>query len=579
MKKNIYKVTLLNAFVALFSFAPIMAQKYGAVVQDKVDFKYPLNVNMNLSGNYGELRSNHFHGGVDFRIGGVVGAPIYATESGYVSQISVSPSGYGNALYITHANGYVSVYGHMLCFNDSLQAYVRGKQYENEEFKQLITLAPNVFPIAKGEMIGKAGNTGSSGGPHLHFEIRDTANVPLNIFARGILNIPDRTPPIINSVVFYGYNKDTGVVRNYYIGKKQGTQPYSSKYQKDGVIKLPSKSYIAIDAIDKQEGTAARLAVNEYKVYLDTALIYALKIGEVPFEYGRYINSLMEYNQRSLGRYMIKSYVEPGNMLKDRIICKDEGLIVLKDDLQHKIKVEVLDYLKNKTVKSYTVKREESIFANSSTDTLKCNFMAWYLPGIYTTQGLDVHIPQASLYNSIYFKVDTMETRITKFSPVWKIHKPDVPLHFPMEVSVKCTVPDSLTSKALLAQVVSGGRLYSAGGWYDSTGVIKAKLSSFGNYTVTVDIASPRISASIANNAIVKGKNISFVISDALSGIKNYRIEIDGHWVLAELDGKTSRLTVPLEYAKIKKGIKHNLVITVTDNKDNMAVVKRNFVW
>ncbi|MEG2849232.1 MAG: M23 family metallopeptidase, partial [Bacteroidales bacterium] len=262
MKKNIYKVTLLNAFVALFSFAPIMAQKYGAVVQDKVDFKYPLNVNMNLSGNYGELRSNHFHGGVDFRIGGVVGAPIYATESGYVSQISVSPSGYGNALYITHANGYVSVYGHMLCFNDSLQAYVRGKQYENEEFKQLITLAPNVFPIAKGEMIGKAGNTGSSGGPHLHFEIRDTANVPLNIFARGILNIPDRTPPIINSVVFYGYNKDTGVVRNYYIGKKQGTQPYSSKYQKDGVIKLPSKSYIAIDAIDKQEGTAARLAVN-----------------------------------------------------------------------------------------------------------------------------------------------------------------------------------------------------------------------------------------------------------------------------------------------------------------------------
>lgn len=561
---------MLNAIVILSSFMPVAAQTPNVTTADGVNYRYPLNVTMSLSGNYGELRSNHFHGGIDFRVGGVVGATIFATERGYVSRISVSPTGYGNALYITHPNGYVSVYGHMLCFNDKIQKYVREKQYECESFIQNIEFTPDIFPIVKGEEIGKAGNTGSSGGPHLHFEIRDTSNLSLNVFKRGFLSIPDKTPPVINSVVFYGCSKDTGIVQSYYIGK-----------QTAGVIKLPEFSYIAIDAVDKQEGTAAKLAVNEYRVYLDTSLIYSLEIGEIPFERDRYINSVMEYDQRSsAGKYMIKSYVEPGNMFRDRIKHKNDGLIILKDTLPHKVTVEVLDYLKNKTVKSYIVKRDDILFAGISTDTLKCNFMAWYLPGFYNRDGLDIHIPQASLYNSIYFKADTAQCRVTKFSPLWNIHQPKVPLHFPMDISVKCTVPDSLASKVILAQVTNSGKLYSAGGNYDSVaGVVKAKLSSFGNYTVAVDIVPPKITPSIANNAIVKGDKITFIIKDELSGIKKYRVEIDGHWVLTEFDSKTNRLTLPLQYAKIKKGGKHNLVITITDNANNVSVVKRNFTW
>lgn len=576
---------MLNAFVTLFSFTPVMAQTQetsNPATANEIKYKYPLDVTMSLSGNYGELRSNHFHGGIDFRVGGVVGAPVRATERGYVSRITVSASGYGNALYITHPNGYVSVYGHLHCFNDEIEQFVMDKQYGGESFQQDLTLTPNLFPVAKGEVIGKAGNSGSSGGPHLHFEIRDTNNLQLNVFERGFLSIPDKTPPVINGVVFYGYSKDTGVVRSYYIGRQQGGEQYASKYQKGGVIRLPQKSYIAIDAIDKQEGTAAKLAVNEYKVYLDTTLIYRLTVGEIPLEKNRYINSLMEYKQRHvLGKYMIKSYVEPGNMLQDRIECVNDGLIVLNDSLQHQVKVEVLDYLKNKTVRTYPVRRDDTVLSSEfAADTLKGNFMAWYLPGFYNTEGLNVRIPQGALYNSIYFTVDTAVQRVTQMAPVWKIHSPEVSLHSPMEISITCSVPDSLASKVVLAQVGNGGRLYSAGGSYNrEAGTITGKVGSFGDYTVAADVVPPKIAAVLANNAVIKGNTITFGISDNLSGIKSYRVEIDGHWVLAVHDGKTSKITVPLQHAKIKRGGKHSLVITAIDHKDNASVVKRNFTW
>ncbi len=575
---HIYRVITLNAFITLFFLNSVIAQNSvsiacgGPVAPVNMNYRYPLNMAVSLSGNYGELRNDHFHCGIDFRVGGVSGAPVFAAERGYVSRISVSPSGYGNALYITHPDGYVSVYGHLYCFNERIEKYVLGKQYENEEFRLDVTLTPDVFPVGKGEMIGKAGNTGSSGGPHLHFEIRDTSNVPLNVFERRFLTIVDKTPPVINGVEFFGYSKDTGVVKNYRIGADRG---------KDGVIKLPAESYIAVDAVDKQEGTNAKLAVNEYKVYLDTALIYWLKIGEVPFGHGKYINSLIEYAlKNSSGKYMIKSYVEPGNMFKEKIRFKNGGLIILEDTLVHKVRVEVSDYLKNKSSKVYSVKRDDAVFAGAVKDTMQENFMAWYLPGFYSAGGLDVYIPPASLYNSIYFTADTAALRITEFSPVWKLHSPDIPLHFPAQVLVKCDIPDSLASKVMLARVGKEGRLYPAGGVYIAAeGGVRARISSFGDYTVAADIIPPGIIPSFADNAVLKGNNISFRIRDDLSGIKSYRVEIDGHWVLGELDGKTDRVTVPLRKARIKRGKKHYLQITVTDNSGNVSHLRRAFTW
>ena len=566
------RVMMLAGVVALFLFYGASERVYAQDSGNReMKFRYPLEVPMSLSGNYGELRSNHFHGGIDFRVGGVVGAPMYATEEGYISRVTVGPSGYGNAIYIQHPNGYVSVYGHMHCFKDELAEYVREKQYEEESFRQDITFTPEQFPLKKGDYIGKAGNSGSSGGPHLHWEVRDENNNPTNPFLRGYISIPDNLAPTFRSVLFYGIEHVDGVAESYYVGNP-----------KEGVTPLPEHSYVCIDAVDKQEGTNAKLAVNEYKVWLDTTLVYHFTLGEVPSVWGRDINSLIEFKQKVVrGRTYVKSYVEPGNLLQDRIKSSNFGVISLSDTLKHKVKIEVKDIENNRAVKNYTVKRVDSLFVGKLADSVvRKDYAAWFLPNFYKTEGFNLYMPQGVLYNSIYLNVDTLQSRVTPFAPVWNVATDRIALRKAVSVALECNLPDSLVSKAFLAHVYKGGKLGYAGGKYDpNKKEMRANVLSLGSFTVGVDLVPPQITATLKDNAVVQGNRIVFKMRDNLSGIKGYRVEIDGHWVLAEHDAKTRSVIVPLQHARIKKGIKHSLVFEVEDNCGNVSRIKRKFTW
>ena len=573
MKNCSVPFLIVFAFLYLCSYTSAAQQKQLSIEKEvnlPERFIYPVDYPvMSFSGDYGELRGNHFHGGLDFRVGGVVGAPILATADGYISKISVSPTGYGNALYITHSNGFVSVYGHLHKFADKIQQFVRKKQYEKESFVLTLELDSLQFPVKQGEKIAYAGNTGSSGGPHLHFEIRNSENVPLSVLERSYIEVHDKMSPIFNRVEFFGYFKRGDVPECFIVERGKG----------DGPIKVPENFYVVVDAIDKMEGTNAKLAVNEYKVYLDTTLVYDLVIGEVPFGEGKYINSLIEYSLKSRrGKSFIKSYVEPGNMLSYKIRSENDGILSLKDTLPHKVKVEVIDYKGNRAVKSWQVQRCDSLFAERYNIAPEGAHMAWYLANIYESDGFKIKIPSASLYRSIYFTADTAEKRVTPFSPVWNIHTPETPLHTPATVNIRYEGPDSLASKALLASVRKDGNLSGAGGSVEQ-GQLVAKLYSFGKYTIAVDVEAPSITPSFNNGAVIKGDRISFVIRDRLSGIKSYRVEIDGHWVLAEFDAKTARLRVPLPDAKITRGTMHKAKVVVVDNKDNESVVTCRFKW
>lgn len=539
-----------------------------ASAQQGVSFIYPLDVPLSLSGNYGELRGNHFHGGIDFRVGGVVGAPIKATADGYVSKITVSPTGYGNALYITHPNGYVSVHGHLHKFADHIQKFVREYQYEKESFAVTIELGPDKFPIKQGEKVAYAGNTGSSGGPHLHFEIRDEENLPLDLLDRDFVKAVDNMPPVINRVEFFGYSDVCGVPQCVKIARS-----------KEGAIRVPQNFYVAIDAVDKMAGTGAKLAVNEYKVYLDGAIKYELIVGEVPFGEGRYINSLIEYSLKSrTGKSFIKTYVEPGNMLEYKLWYENDGIMTLDDTLAHKLKIVVSDYKGNSSAKTYVVKRDDRVMPVDTSAAAEGAYMAWYLANVYEKDGMKITVPAASLYRSVYLKVDTLASRVSPYSPVWRIHTPEIPLHTPAAVSVKYEGPEELADKALLASVRRDGSLSGAGGNVEE-GMLVAKLHAFGNYTVAIDTVAPSVTPNFKNGAVLQGSKVSFVIRDRLSGLKNYRVEIDGHWVLAEFDAKNARLSVPLADARIKRGIMHSLKIVVTDNKGNEKVLNRKFKW
>ena len=189
-------------------------------------------------------------------------------------------------------------------------------------------------------------------------------------------------------------------------------------------------------------------------------------------------------------------------------------------------------------------------------------------------------MPLGVLYNNIYMHIDTLEQRITPFAPVWNAGSGRVALRSAVSVGVECNLPDSLVSKAFVAYVYTGGKLGYAGGKYDpQSRMMSADVLSLGSFTVAVDMVPPQITSTLANNAAVKGNSLVFRIRDDLSGVKGYRVEIDGHWVLAEHDAKTRRVIVPLQHARIKKGMKHSLVFELEDNCGNVARMKRNFVW
>ena len=543
-------------------------------------FIYPLKVPVNLSGDYGELRSNHFHGGIDFRIGGVCGAEVMAAADGYVSRITVSGSGYGNGLYITHPNGYVTVYGHLNNFSAAIERYVKEQQYMKNSFFVDLYPEPDMFQVKAGQYIANGGNTGSSGGPHLHFEIRDTANVQLNVLAHNYINIKDKTAPEIREVKFFGvderftfltkeYTPATKLVYVTVKGKK-------TKRYEPVVTLLPDKFYVGVDAIDRIDGMSAKFAVEKYEVFFDGELVYRFSLGDVPFTHNRYINSLIEYSQKvKRSKMMVKAYCEPGNILKDRIECKDNGIITLPDDgKEHIVKVVVHDFSGNSRSKSYGVKHDGKGLPVA--DSLVTNNIAyWNIANTISSHGADVMIPAGALYSNALIKIDTLSGKKGEYSPIWSIGDANVPLQIPMSVKVKANLPEGLRDKALLSSVSASGKTTGGGGeWRD--GAIHTSLYSFGNYTVAVDTVPPVITTSLKDNAVVSRNVLSFKVRDNLSGINDFKAEIDGEWVLYSWDAKTATMSVNLNECGIKPGW-HTIVITIPDNKGNVGKLTRKF--
>ena len=560
----------------------------------------PLNLPVSFAGTYGELRSTHFHQGFDFRVGGKVGDPAHSIKDGYISRISVSPTGFGNAVYVKHPDGTTSIYGHLDHFTPAIARLVRKEQYAKESFSVSLTFTAADFPVKQGDVIGYVGSTGSSMAPHLHLELHDKDDVPINYIARGYYSIKDDIKPELRRINFYSFSDSTGIPETALLEGFRSPD-FAAKGK---TVYLPEKSYVGIDAVDRQNGTTGKLAVEIYQVRLDTTSIFRFEVGEIPTANGRSIKSIREcsYNLYG-GPDMIKTWVEPGNALASHIRCSDSGIVVLRDTLTHKLSVIVSDQYGNSSTQVFNVKRRDRATAQSSEKAgsvalkgaaqngrsalkdgvaLKRKAMIWNVPNVYQDQGLTLSIPAAGLYRSMWFAATAdrkaQNPKGNVWSPVWMIGDKDIPLSTSANLSIEAPeVPEALRSRAMIVERDRHGNPDPVGGSWSGNGVT-AKVRSFGTYYVAVDSVAPVISFSFKEKAKLKTGNRTYVrVSDDFSGISDYRVEIDGKWALSMRSG--GRISVVLDPDRWTRGKSHEIYVTVVDGAGNKSSAKGHFIW
>ena len=562
MKKTLLFLCLLTASAIGVSAQQIFStNKYPLV-----DFRQPLDiVPPALAGSFGELRGNHFHSGIDFRTNQREGYPVYAIADGYVSRMRVQNSGFGQAIYLNHPNGYTSVYGHISRFAPQIAQAVKTLQYQKKTFELDEFPAADLFPVHKGDLIAYTGNRGSSGGPHLHFEIRDTKTEnTINPQLFGI-QIPDDVPPVIYSLYVYKLNKkpfNEFTPKQYFQVAGGGGQ-----YHISSTIAVNGEVGFGITATDRHNGASGLNGVYSIELEVDGKKVYTSSLERFAFENSKAINSHIDYPAfLSSKRSIQKSYVDPGNPLQIYSGLVNNGRIELTDQQVHILKYTITDAKGNKSILPFSVKADGNTMITTPDQPGGTPF-SYNRENEFSAEGVKVVVPKGTLYNDFNF-VYKMRPKPAQgaYSAVHQIHNNYTPLHVGFELWIK---PDaSLGSLADKAVIVSTGGA-SQGGTYDN-GFIKASPRNFGSFYIAIDTTAPTVTPlNITNGKRMTGiAKMSFKIRDNLSGIKSFNGYIDGKWVLMEFDTKTATLWHTFD-ERTGTG-EHQLKIVVEDMKGNV---------
>jgi hypothetical protein len=567
----------LNLALSLGFWISVVAQNPETI--DKNYYAAPLKVPFFLAGNFAELRPNHFHAGIDIKTQGKTGLPVYAAADGYISRISVSPSGYGNVLYVNHPNGTTTVYGHLESFEAQIAKYVRKIQYEKEVFAIDEEIPEGTFPVKKGEQIAKSGNSGSSGGPHLHFEIRRTKEqVVLNPL---LFNMPvkDKSKPVVQSLMIYPVSEDA-TVSGKQTPQKFETVLSGSAYQikANPTIQVYGKIGFGLQSVDILDGSPNKCGIYTLKLMVDNELIYSFTMDDFPQNGSKYVNSHMDYEQSlRTGKRLYRTWLQPGNKLDIYDTVEKRGLFKATDNELHKVKYEIADAYGNETSLSFNIQSKEIqvIPQEAKGELFKYNHN-----NRIRNDELEFEVPEGALYDDVDFLYKKKPALPKFYSPVYQLHNAYVPLHFACPLKIKAELlPANLQEKAMLAQIdPTSGKIYSATGKYND-GWVEGNIKVLGSYAIAVDTEAPKI-ASLTIGTKKPQKEISalkFKVTDNLSGIESFRGTIDGKWVLFEYDQKNNLLSYTFDKERFQFNKNHVLNLEVTDNKGNKKVYTANF--
>lgn len=548
---------------------------------DPAYYDYPLrNVAGYYSANFGEMRPNHFHAGTDFKTDGVEGKPVVAVADGYVSRVSQSPTGYGLALYVTHPNGTTSVYGHLSRFRKDIADFVFSERHRLKQSRVDLYCQADQFPVKRGEEIARSGNTGSSQGPHLHFEIRDAkTQKTLNIISQGIVTPKDDISPYIMKVHYVEVDTVRGVPCHSKLATYAVHKADANTYRtaQKSPIKVGRKGYFIVETSDRKNDVANTYGVYNMVAKLDGKAIFEYRNDGFPFDLSRYCNAVSHYpiQRRSRNEVMRAAMLQGGTKYFYPTLV-NRGVVTTAEGEERKMEFVITDDCDNTSTLAFDIvgKSNDACFKGEvAEDAIIVEYNRDFAHKVDDV--LSVVIAKGSLYESIALDIERSDVAIKAdstikvLSPAYRIHDDNTPLHKSIGLVFTQDVEERLQPYTVMASVSSGGYLYYSGGRYRHNR-LTARTSSFGTFCLVADMTPPTIRPQFEDGQDCRGRDrIAFRLSDNFSGVSSYNVYIDGKWVA--IDYARSRAWVNLKAEGISGGKSHNIEIVVKDACGNTA--------
>ncbi len=541
-----FRILFLLFFTLNYSF--FYAQYNG------LGFSYPLDRDVVITGNYGEIRPNHFHAGLDFSTDPSANLPIKSVGDGYVSRIKISSGGYGRVLYVTHPNGYVSVYAHQKKYASKIDEYIKKIQLDQKKNEIEVYPKANELLVKKGEVVGYTGNSGSSTGPHLHFEIREEkSEIPVNPLL--IYDVKDDVKPELTHLAIYSMADTNNIKRMSsipvkYIGDKLSLPKYTQVLSENTFA-------IGFAGFDRANGSTNKNNIYEAKVLLDDKIIYHHQLNNISFDNGRYVNV---FSEKENGLKFQKCFSPTCYDIAIYKSLTNGGKVVLNDTLPHKVSLQINDEKGNKNVLTFFVKTKN--LKGYSVNTIKHNVFC-NQDALIKREDVEVLIKAGTLS-----KNTSVGVYLNKLGKAVVGNK-DEDLLKAFSLSIK--IPSAIKGKEDKMVLLNESNCLV--GKYEN-GWFKTESKSFGMFSVSYDTLAPIIvlptSKKKTSASAVSKTHVSFTITDNLSGIADYNVYVNDVWQIAEYDAKSNKVICNYTELNPKK-----LRIEVIDRVGNKAILEK----
>ncbi|MDD3004502.1 M23 family metallopeptidase [Flavobacterium sp.] len=535
-------------------------------------FKSPLDIQLHLSGSFGELRNNHFHSGLDFKTSQKEGLNVYASADGYVSRIKISTYGYGKVIYITHPNGYTTVYGHLQKATGKIQEYIINAHYKEKSFEMELFLRPDELIVKQGDLIAMSGNSGGSGGPHLHFEIRNTlTEKTINPLFFGFdALIKDTKTPVVNTLMAYPIGENSVVNRSQEPLTINFTKQPDGTYLADKVLVNGAVGF-GINAYDMFDFNYNKNGTYQVQSFLNGASSFNCQFNVFAFDESRYINAFLDYPRyKKTGVRIQQLFMENPYSLSIIQADNSNGIVHVKPNINNTYRIEVKDFHNNKVIINIPI-QYSSI---ASEIPSKIQKTPYYLiaknDNMYKKDNISVFVEEGTFYDDFYLNFDVKEDTLT-------FHDASVAVHKNFKVSIENnTLTEEQIQKTFIASV--DGKRKSYNNTKFKSGTFTTYTKNTGKFFLAQDTIAPRIKPiNLAEGKWTNSqKSIDFIISDDFSGIKTYNGYINGNWILFDYDYKKQLITYEFDEQFIQSG-RNEFKLEVTDNVGNSTIFETHF--